>query len=137
MHFKFLCEFTPGGGPFVLFRTGEMYYIEAEANCHLKKNAEAQQLLYEVTSKFDPSYTKSTKTGDELLKEVKLYRRFDLWGEGHNWFDYKRWGEPIVRKQYPTGSFHKSFAITINLTDGNDWTWAIPERESDYNADVK
>ena len=137
MHFKFLCEFTPGGGPFVLFRTGEMYYIEAEADCHLNKNAEAQQLLYEVTSKFDPSYTKSTKTGDELLKEVKLYRRFDLWGEGHNWFDYKRWKEPIVRKQYPVGSFHKNFAVTINPTDGNDWTWAIPERESDYNADVK
>ena len=137
MHFKFLCQFTPGGGPFAVFRTAEMYYIEAEADCHLNQEAQAQQLLYDVTSRYDAAYQKSTKTGNDLLKEVKLYRRFDLWGEGHNWFDYKRWGESIVRKTYPDGgSFHKTFAITINPSDGNDWTWAIPEKESDYNADV-
>lgn len=137
MHFKFLCEFTPGGGPFVLFRTAEMYYIEAEADCHIGQEAQAQQLLYDVTSIYDPSYVKSTKTGTDLLTEVKLYRRFDLWGEGHNWFDYKRWGESIVRNTYANGgNFHTTFAVTINPEDGNAWTWAIPEKESDYNADV-
>jgi hypothetical protein len=138
MHFKFLCTFTPGGGPFCLFRTAEMYYIEAEADCHLNQDAAAQQLLYDVTSIYDKAYTKSTKTGNDLLEEVKLYRRFDLWGEGHNYFDYKRWGEPIVRKTYPNGgSFHSTFAITIKPEDGNNWTWAIPNKESDYNADIK
>ena len=137
MHFKFLCQFTPGGGPFVLFRTAEMYYIEAEADCHLNQDAQAQQLLYDVESIYDPAYEKSTKTGSDLLAEVKLYRRFDLWGEGHNWFDYKRWGESIVRKTYPNGgNFHATFAVTINPAYGNAWTWAIPEKESDYNADV-
>lgn len=108
-----------------------------QADCHLNQDAAAQQLLYDVTSIYDKAYTKSTKTGNDLLEEVKLYRRFDLWGEGHNYFDYKRWGEPIVRKAYSAGgSFHTTFAITIKPEDGNNWTWAIPNKESDYNADI-
>ena len=138
MHFKFLVEFQPGGGPFNLFRSAEMYYIEAEADCHLGQDAQAQQLLYDVTSRYDAAYTKSTKTGTALLDEVKLYRRFDLRGEGHDWFDYKRWGQSIVRKSKANGgSWHTQFAITINPEDGNNWTWAIPDRETDYNDDLK
>ena len=133
--YKLLAEFMPGGGSFPIIRAAEMYYTQAEADCHLGKDAEAQQLLYDVTSKFDAAYEKSTKTGDDLLTEVKLYRRFDLFAEGNDWFDYKRWGDPIVRKSIKDGgSFHTSFAVTIKPEDGNNWTWAIPERETNYNA---
>ena len=135
--YKFLVDFYPGGGSFPVIRAAEMYYTEAEAYCHLNQDAKAQDLLFQVVSPRDEAYTKSTKTGDDLLTEVKLYRRFDLWGEGNDWFDYKRWGEPIVRKSVKEGgSFHTSFAITIKPEDGNNWTWAIPEKESDYNADI-
>ena len=133
--YKLMAEFMPGGGSFPIIRSAEMYYTQAEADCHLGKDAEAQQLLYDVTSKFDAAYEKSTKTGDDLLTEVKLYRRFDLFAEGNDWFDYKRWGEPIVRKSIKDGgSFHTSFAVTIKPEDGNNWTWASPERETTYNA---
>ena len=132
--YKFTVDFYPGGGSFPLIRAAEMLYTEAEADCHLNKDAEAQQLLYEAVKGYDAAYTKSTKTGADLLTEVKLYRRFDLWGEGNDWFDYKRWGEPIVRKSIENGgSFHSSFAVTIKPEDGNNWTWAIPEKETDYN----
>ena len=135
--YKFTVDFYPGGGSFPIIRAAEMYYTEAEADCHLGKEGEAQQLLYEVVSPRDEAYTKTTKTGADLLTEVKLYRRFDLWGEGNDWFDYKRWGEPIVRKSIANGgSFHSTFAVTIKPEDGNSWTWAIPEKESDYNADI-
>lgn len=135
MQYKFLVDFYPGGGSFPVIRAAEMYYTEAEANCHLGKEAEAQQLLYEAVKPYDAEYTKSDKTGDDLLAEVKLYRRFDLWGEGNDWFDFKRWGDPIVRKtKAKGGSFHTTFAVTIKPEDGNNWTWAIPEKESDYNA---
>ena len=133
--YKLMAEFMPGGGSFPIIRAAEMYYTQAEADCHLGKDAEAQQLLYDVTSKFDAAYEKSTKTGDDLLTEVKLYRRFDLFAEGNDWFDYKRWGDPIVRKSIKDGgNFHTSFAVTIKPEDGNNWTWAIPERETNYNA---
>lgn len=133
MQFKQLCTFTPGGGSFNMFRSAEMYLTEAEADCHLGKEAEAQKLLNELNKAHDSAYS-CTSTGADLLEEVKLYRRIDLWGEGHDWFDYKRWKQPIVRKSLANGgSWHSSYAITLKPTDANNWTWVIPNKETDYN----
>ena len=137
MQFKLMCQYA-NGGSFPLFRAAEMYYIEAEADCHLGKYAEAQQLLFDANKERDPELQKSTKTGDDLLAEIKLYRRFDLWGEGYDWFDYKRWGDTIVRKTWADGgSFLKAYVATIGPNDGNQWTWVIPERETQYNGAFK
>lgn len=139
MQFKMQAVVNPGVGEFCLFRAAEMYLTEAEADCHLGKEAEAQALLVALnkTSGRDPSYT-CTKTGNDLLTEVKLYRRFDLWGEGFDWFDFKRWKQPIVRKTFAKGgSFHETFAKTIKPEEANAWTWVIPNRETDYNSAIK
>lgn len=138
MQFKFQVIDQPGVGNVNNFRSAEMYLTEAEALCHIGgKDTEVQHLLIELnkTSGRNADYT-CTKTGDELLTEVKLYRRFDLWGEGFDWFDYKRWNEPIVRHQHPEGSFHTQFAVTINPQDNNHWTWVYPAKEVDYNLDL-
>lgn len=134
MQFKFQATFMPGGGPFNIYRSAEMYLAEAEARCHLGgQDSQVQALLNELNKNLDASYN-CTKTGADLLKEVKLYRRIDLWGEGFDWYDYKRWGEPIVRKSISEGgSFHDTFAITIQPEEGNHWTYVIPQREKDYN----
>lgn len=135
MQTKFRAQFMPGGGSFSLFRAAEMYYIEAEADCHLNKDAEAQQLIYEANKDRDASLVKSSKTGAELLDEVKLYRRFDLWGEGFDWSDCKRWNQDLVRKSKTDGgSFHDVFAVTIKASDEDRWTWVIPRKETDYNG---
>ena len=69
-----------------------------------------------------------------MLKEVKLYRRIELCGEGFDWFDYKRWKEPISRKTYADGgSFHSAFAVTVQPDEANQWTWVYPNKEIDYN----
>ena len=135
MQTKFLVDFYPGGGSFPIIRAAEMLYTEAEADMHLNKEAEAQQLLFEAVSQYDEAYTKSTKTGDDLMTEIKLYRRFDLFAEGNDWFDYKRWGQPIVRKNRTQGgSFMEGvFDITILPEETNAWTWVIPQKETDYN----
>jgi hypothetical protein len=134
MQTKFTVDFLPGGGSFPIIRSAEMYYIEAEAYCMLGQDAQAQELLYQLESPRDPAYTKSEKTGNDLLEEVKLYRRFDLWGEGLDWFDYKRWKQPIARKALSKGgSFHTTFAITLETSEANNWTWELPLRETDYN----
>ena len=134
MQFKFLKQFDPGGGSFNIYRSAEMYLAEAEALCHLGgQDAKVQSLLKEINKNLDPQYT-CTKTGADLLKEVKLYRRIDLWGEGFDWYDYKRWNEPIIRKgKKDGGNFNDAFAVTINVGDGNKWTWKIPKNETDYN----
>lgn len=135
MQFKFLCAEQPGIGQLNHFRSAEMYLIEAEANCRMGgKDTETQKLLTALNkgSGRDASYA-CTKTGEDLLQEVKLYRKIELWGEGFDWFDYKRWKEPIIRKSYPAGSFHAQFAVTIQPSENNQWTWVFPAKEVDYN----
>lgn len=121
-----------------LIRSAEMYLTEAEAYCHLEREDEARQLLIALnkTSGRNPEYTCALK-GKELLDEIKLYRRIELWGEGFNWFDYKRWGDTIVRHtDKDGGNFHSTLAITLRPEDSNHWTWVIPKEETDYNPNV-
>ena len=138
MQFKQWIRVQPGVGSVNLFRSSEMYLIEAEADCHLGNEPEARRLLVELNagSGRNPGYT-CDKSGDDLLEEVRLYYRVELWGEGHDWFNYKRWGLPIVRKSPAGGgSFLPVFAGTIPASANNGWTWVIPSKEVDYNSDI-
>ena len=133
MQYKFQAAFMPGGGCFPLFRMAEMSFIEAEAACHTGNENKAREILNTINKVYDPAYD-CTKTGADLLAEVKLYRRFHLWGEGHDWFDFKRWGDTMVRTSIAKGgSWHANFAITVKPDEKNHWTWVIPNREKDYN----
>ena len=137
MQFKQMTKVQTGVGEINLFRSAEMYLIEAEADCHIAgKEEEARRLLTALNrdSGRDPEYT-CTKTGQELLDEVRLYNRIELWGEGHDWFNYKRWGLPLVRHSIAKGgSYLTAFAVTRKPSDNNNWTWIIPSIETDYNT---
>ena len=138
MQFKVKANDMPGVGNMNNFRSSEMYLIEAEAEHFLNNPTKAQSVLVELTksSGRDPSYA-CTKTGADLLKEIKFYRAVELWGEGFDWFDMKRWGDPIVRKTYEDGgSFLAALAVTIQPQERNKWTWKIPLKETDYNHDL-
>jgi len=140
MQFKFQSSNLPAVGCVVLMRAAEMYYIEAEALYNLNMSANKtriQDLLVEVNKLRNPSYS-CTLSGSNLIKEVKLYRRFDLWGEGFDWFDYKRWNQAIDRKGLANGgSFHSFFARNIKPGGANKWTWITPRKETDYNKLIK
>ena len=135
---KFFVKAQPGVGYVPFIRSSEMVLIEAEANYFLGKTAEAQAALVELnaTSGRNPEYT-CTKTGEELLSEIQDYRCLELWGEGFEWSDFKRWNKAVVRKSFAEGgNAHQSVAITIKPEDGNKWTWGVPLNETDYNADA-
>lgn len=135
---KFYVLDQPGVGYVPFIRSSEMVLIEAEANYFLGKTAEAQAALVELnaTSGRNPEYT-CTKTGEELLSEIQDYRCLELWGEGFEWSDFKRWNKAVVRKTFAEGgNAHQTVAITINPEDGNKWTWGVPLNETDYNADA-
>lgn len=135
---KFYVKAQPGVGYVPFIRSSEMVLIEAEANYFLGKTAEAQAALIELnaTSGRNPEYT-CTKTGEELLSEIQDYRCLELWGEGFEWSDFKRWNKAVVRKSFAEGgNAHQSVAITIKPEDGNKWTWGVPLNETDYNADA-
>lgn len=138
MQMKSLAAAQPGVGEVNLFRSSEMYLIEAEAYCHLNREQEARDLLVDLNrnSGRDPEYS-CNKSGADLLDEVRLYNRIELWGEGHDWFNYKRWGLPIERHSSAQGgNFLVNFAVTIAPSDNNGWTWIIPSKEVDYNSDI-
>lgn len=141
MSFKFKCTDKLGVMPFNLFRSAEMYLIEAEANCHLTpaKEAEARQLLIELNrdSGRDTEYT-CDKSGTELLEEIKFYRRIELWGEGFSWFDYKRRNDTLERHTFADGgNYMANAAVTIRPEDANNWMWVIPAKEYEYNNAIK
>lgn len=139
MQFKFKANDLPGVGNLNHFRSSEMLLIEAEAKYFQNKPAaEIQALLVELnkTSGRDPNYTVA-KTGADLLNEIKFYRSIELWGEGFDWFDLKRWGATIQRVATDQGgSFPAALALTIKPEDSNKWTWVVPNREFDYNSRI-
>lgn len=135
---KFWVFDTPGVMYLPYIRTSEMVLIEAEANYFLNKPVDAQAALVKLnkTSGRDAAYV-CLKTGDALFNEIVLYRELELWGEGFNWHDYKRWKKDIVRKGFAEGgNVHAATALTIKATDSN-WTWSIPETETQYNSEIE
>ena len=133
---------TPGIHQSVYMRAAEMYLTQAEALCKqaTPDYATAQKLLFAVNSRVDPTYKMSTNTGKALIDEIMFYRRAELWGEGHDWFDLKRTGASISRKSRLDGGVHgTTFAKTIgpNAAGTNDWVWTIPLSETQYNEDLK
>lgn len=135
MQFKFKALDMPGVGNINHFRSSEMLLIDAEASYFLDDEPAAITALeaLNLDSGRDPNYA-SSNSGEALLDEIKLYRAIELWGEGFDWFDQKRWAAPLDRKAYDQGgNFADLFVFKIEANDRNKWTFVIPNRETDYN----
>ncbi len=141
-HLKF---YVAGGSDqmnqFPWMRSTEFLLTEAEA-CYMQgKTAQAQTLIAELVSKRVPGYTTCSLTGQELLDFIRVQRRIEMWGEGTNFFDLKRWNVHNVRRAWvngdPTsGSQPSSVAMDIAPDGGNHWTLMIPYVEYEYNDAV-
>lgn len=134
-HLKFYVFDTPGVGYLPFIRTSEMILIEAECYYFLNNPAAAQEALVRLNagSGRNPGYTCS-KTGQDLFNEIADYRALELWGEGFQWSDFKRWKLPIVRHSWAEGgNAHPAVAVTIQPNEANNWTWDVPKAETDYN----
>lgn len=76
------------------------------------------------------------------MKEIKKYRRLELWGEGFSWFDCKRWGDAVIRPTFKSnGNYSSYIAGTYGVdTEGSSiatyWKWILPNREADYNTAI-
>lgn len=112
----------------VYMRASEMYLIEAEAKARMGSGGADE--LYDLVSKRDESYVKSTSTGNTLVEEILLQRRIELWGEGFNWFDLKRLKKGINRN-YP-GTNHRE-AISRDAEDNATFIYQIPTVEFESN----
>lgn len=128
---KFFVFDTPGVGYLPFIRSSEMLLIEAEANYFLGNASAAQASLVELnaTTGRDPQYT-CTKTSDELFSEIRKYRSLELWGEGFEFSDLKRWNLPLDRTN--SGNVPSYTKVRVETGDAN-WIWITPLNETDYN----
>ncbi len=142
---KFAVFALPGVSQQCFMRAGEMYLIEAEALCKQASpdEAAAKALLDELNGARDDAYSPTSASGQDLIDQILLTRRMELWGEGAAWFDLKRLGASISRKSYQdkdangecAGIFGKNWAVTVGPNDArtNDWMWVVPLGETQYN----
>jgi len=135
MNRKFLATSSSlSTGDLPLMRAAEMYLIEAEARARMGENGAAQDALFALVSKRDAGYTKSTATGQDLINEILIQRRIELWGEGFRFQDLKRTNSPLDR----TGANHTtSLALEMSVpADDVRWVYMIPQREINANPAV-
>lgn len=134
MNRKFLVAGGTSIGDVVNMRAAELYLIEAEALARAGQSGAAQDALYTLAKKRDDAYVKSTKTGNDLIEEIMVQRRVELWGEGFRFTDLKRLNLPLDR----TNSNHTvALAQTLSEKVGDDrWQWLIPQDEINANPEI-
>ncbi len=138
--YKFLSRAQYGAGSYPYMRAAEMCLIEAEAAYHNNDITTAQSCINEINGKRIPGYT-CTKTGEDLLNEIRLCRRIELWGEGHSFTDFKRWNLPIDRQAWEEGNPNSGNRMKersgLTETSANfGWRFLIPRSESNYNTEI-
>lgn len=126
---------------FPFMRASEFALYEAEACYRLNDVTGAQNALKAVNEKRFDSYDATAYTGEALLEEIKLTSRMELWGEGHSWFNLKRWNVPAERraweaKNVDSNNIPVDFAAEFPVDLNRGWSYVVPETETRYNRAI-
>ena len=81
---------------YCFIRVQDPILLEIEALVEQNNLGAAKMLLTEFAKKRNADF-KAPETQAELREEVRFQRRIELWGEGTNWLDMKRWKMTIDR----------------------------------------
>lgn len=138
---KFRDVYMSGAGdPFtsaiIYFRTGEMYFVAAEAYYLAGDETKAKEMLKTVMVTRDPTYN-FTGTGEALYNEICVQKRIDTWMEGNRYLDAKRRNETIDRSKSTNHAVDlKNFnAITYSSRDYR-MIYHIPSTEMENNPKI-
>ena len=116
---------------FPLMRVEEMYLIEAEAAAHTSPVEGAALLEAFVRANRDASYTCSAASQDDVINEVILQKRLELWGEGQVYFDLKRLNISVTR-DYEDTNFPEAYRF--NTVGRPAWmNFVLPVTEEQKN----
>lgn len=115
-------------------RVEEMYLIEAEAVAH-NNPAQGVELLNTFMKTYrDANYNCTLTTKDEVVQEVILQKRIELWGEGRSFFDIKRLNMSVTRSYSGT---NVPESVQYNTTGRPAWmNLVLPKSESTINIAV-
>lgn len=128
---------TYGDSYFPWMRATEMLLTEAEAAYMAGDMTTAKSVIAELNTLRIPGYV--APDGEQLLEDIRLSRRIELWGEGHCWSDFKRWNLPMERREWKpndvtSGNTPANYAIRKETNAANGWRLIIPRSESDFNT---
>lgn len=82
-------------GDIVTMRASNMWLMEAEALARLGREADAKNVLWELQDARNAPRTDTS--GEQLIEDILMERRKELYGEGHAWFDMIRNQKPMYR----------------------------------------
>ena len=138
--FRDISMTNPPESPFtsalIYFRSGEMYFVAAEANYLAGNEAKAREMLNSVMATRIPGYNCSL-SGSALYDEICIQKRIETFEEGNSYLDVKRRGETIDRS--------KSVNHAVDLTNFDAVTYSahdyrmiyhIPNSEMENNPEI-
>lgn len=147
-------EFAVGDCPFniVLFRYADVVLMQAEVECELNgRTQKALDLLNKIRDRAkETPYSYDKKEGyrqliskEELREAIRNERALELIGEGHRFYDLKRWGSEYAlrklkesRKAHIEGTeFCYRSEDLINIKE-EYLLWPIPESEINANNKI-
>ena len=118
-------------GDYVYMRLSELYLVEAEALARLGQTGPAQEVLTTFAKARDPQYQATATNATELLNEIRMQRRIELWGEGFRFFDLKRDNLPLDRNNT---NHLATYAVIFDVPAGDKkWQYLIPRTEINNN----
>lgn len=143
----------------VLMRSAEMYLVQAEALARQDNVSltDAVAPLNELRSARGVApYDATGKTRDEVINEILLERRRELWGEGFSLTDILRTEQAVVRRPYngdpvlcrqipggamkeytPQGHYINQFPDkTAFVPNSTFYLYAVPETEENANPNL-
>ncbi len=147
--FRFKADQT---GDLVMMRKAEMVLIEAEALAEQNQLTKAIEKLNELrVARGAKTPDLASRSKDQLVEEILLERRKELFGEGFSLSDIKRRKKSVERKEVPSGTTvtvgNRKIAIqghtilkfpdgTAFKADSPYYIFAIPSSESQNNPNI-
>ena len=138
-------KFRPGQGnttaynigaacSYPLMRVEEMYFIEAEAAAHTNAAKGVELLNAFMKTYRDANYNCTLSNSDEVVQEVVLQKRIELWGEGRSFFDIKRLNLSVTRAYAGT---NVPRPVQYNTKGRPAWmNFVLPRFEGVFNTAV-
>lgn len=123
-----------------LMRVEEMYLIEAEALAYCQGPGAAKAALESFMNTYrmkeGTTYTLKSSQLEDVINEIWIQKRVELWGEGQVWFDYKR-RELAIERGYPGTNHPDLYRYNSYPEAVAPWTnMYIVDRVRDLNQTV-
>ena len=116
-----------------VFRIAEMYLIRAEAALNLGDEASARDDIRFLRANRIVGYVPALDAIGDVLDAIQTERRKELLGEGHRWFDARRYGLSFDRGAAPGDGDCSSTAPDCQLPAG-DFRFVFPIPLAEINA---